>query len=1043
MKRRKSFRKIFSTIVVACFLFNLLLPSSVFAYTVGSEEKYEEQLAEGVKIQTVYQSTPEGPARIYVMTVDLANPYVKIDALVGSDNKLTDATAVSKMTSNAGAVAGINGDFFQMDEKAPLGVTVQGGELVSSPIQRRDMYGFGLTEDNYPFIDIFKFSGQVKAQNGNTFPLYGVNKPTYLAVYGSSPDIDKLNMYTPRWGAKSRGKLSDLKGITEVVVADNTVKQLRTDQPGVAIPQNGYVLAAHGKAATWVKTNLTVGSNVYASYQVAPYGEDKLAAAVGGQAMLVNYGQRSYFTQNITGKRPRTAMGYTQDRKTMFLVVVDGGNGYRGMTQEELADYMVSLGSWQAINLDGGGSSTMAARLLGENQVSLVNQPLYTYQRSLPVGVGVFSTAPAGAFMGLKIRGERYVMVGTSRTYTAKGYDEHYNPFNVDPNQITWSIEPELGTFNGSVLKTVYSGSAMIKATANGVTESFPMRILGAEDIGKVQIIPGAVQLNENTSTNLSVIVTEKHGSQFNLKASEVQWEITGDVGSVQGEQFVAGSQKGTGQLTAIVDGVRATVPVSVGAVEKPYTGLETFTNYKFNGYPAQVTGKFSGVTISEPVFRGAKAAKLEYDFSKTSETRAAYGRFGDGLTLPGHPLGLGLWVHGSQGNNHWLRAKLLDSDDNEVLVDLARNVDWQGWQHIVAKFPANLKYPLKLSSIYLVETDKAGLDKGAVYFDELALLMPVTTADLTTVPPTAKRVDLQVNPAGTTSGSLGDYLNVSLPAKTTAAQEVSLNEDLDLKVATPGYNPILPAITVASDKEAAKPYTLAFTCPTNVDTAKASLMRWDPAAQRWKHVPQKIDTSTKVITAKADAFGTYALMQDAQPEPKFNDISNSWAKDVILNMASKRAVSGFPGDKFLPQKGVTRAEFIVLLSNVFGWSAKNPNINFKDALPAWAKDSIAAAVERGVVAGYANGRFEPNKVITRGEMAVIINNCLKLPDSDKPSAYSDSKDIPAWAVQAIRNTKVSGILKGSNNEFRPKDTASRAEATAVLAKILDYYLSL
>lgn len=1048
MKRGNVIIKLGSLLLTMLLIFgSVMTPGSAFAYTVTSQSHSLEPIGEGVTIETYTQYTNEGVLKIYVTKVDLTNPYVVVDTLLGNEGKLTGATSVTKMVTDNGAIAGINGDFFQMNEKAPIGLTVKNGEIVSSPAQRTDMYGFGLTTEKMPSIKIFDFEGKVTAANGQTFPLFGVNKPTYLAANGISSDKDKLNLYTPLWGTKSRGKLAQFNETVEVVVENDQVKEIRTNLPGVTIPHNGYILSANGQAANWVKKNFAVGNVITVNYEILPDG-DKLQSAVGGQAMLVNYGERSWFSQNIKGKLARTAIGYTQDRKTLYMVVVEGGTNSRGMTQEELADFMVSLGCWQALNLDGGGSSTMSARLLGEESISLLNRPKQGSQRAVPTGIGIFSTAPAGDFAGLRVRGERFVLVGTSSTYSAKGYDEHYNPYKVDPNEINWTIDDGFGSFEGSTLRTHKSGKAQVIASYNGVSQPYDINILGASDIAKIEIKPANLELNVGDSVNLSLVVTAKNGIKFDVKASEIHWEVTDSVGEIQGDTFKAASVPGVGQLTAVIDGLQAIVPVSIGAVEKPYSGLEAFKGYAFSGYPAGVTGVFRAVTDNEPVFRGTGAAKLEYDLTKAGTTGAAYGRFGDGLTLPGRPLGIGLWVYGNGKDNHWLRAKIVDANGNEKLVDLEQSVNWQGWRKVSGKFPADLAYPVKLSSIYVVETDPAKLNKGSVIFDELTLMMPVTANDLKTGTPEPKVNEVIIQPHQATRGTLGEYLLVTVPAGGLVDERIRLAEEWVLDKATPGHQPILPAFYISGQNanadtvvELTEPATISFKYTGSTDVSKIRLKRWNPASQGWVTVPSRADATSKTITAKTKHLGLFAVMEDVKPITVFEDIGNSWAKNQINQMAAMRVVSGFPGNKFMPDKGVTRAEFVVLLANLFGWEAETPGIQFKDSIPAWAKKAIAAGVERGIVKGYADGTFQPGKKITRAEMAVIIDNCLQLPNSNVPSNYDDAGKIPSWAVQAIRDTKVANLLKGNNNKFRPQDTASRAEATTVLYNVLNYYI--
>lgn len=1040
--RGRRINKVTTWLLLAVFLM-ALLPAEGFAYNVNYEERIKEPVAEGVTVETINQWTPEGLVKVFVMTVDLTNPYVKVDTMVGTGGDLTRAQAVSRMAAENGAVAAINGDFFQMDEKAPIGLTVQAGEVVSSPAQRNDMYGFGLAAGNVPVVKVFKFEGAVTAPNGQAFQLFGVNKPTYLLGPGAESDVNHLNLYNSRWGDLSRGKLPGLTGVVEMVVENDIVRELRTDQAGVAIPANGYVLAGHGLAAKFITDNFKVGSPVQVTYGV---NGDELQAAVGGQAMLVNNGQRSWFTQNITGKRARTAIGASRDGKTLYLVVVEGGNGSRGMTQEELADFMVTQGVWQAVNLDGGGSSTIVARPLGDENIALLNKPVYTSERPVPTAVGIFSTAPRGALAGLKVTGEKNILVGTSRPITAKGYDEHYNPYRVNPDEINWTVEPAIGNIENGVFKAVYAGNAVITASFGGISETYPVHVLGSEDIARVEILPGNIELLPGEAANLSVRVVTKQNQTFMLQAGEVSWSASGDIGTVAGNKFVAGSRQAVGELTARVDGTTAKAPVSVGTAEKPFASLDSPPAYLFTGYPAGVTGSFRNAGLAEPTFRGGGAARLQYDFRNGAGTRAVYGKFGkEGLTLSGRPRGITMMVEGTGGNGHWLRGIVTDAAGAEKTVDFARNVDWQGWRQVTAVIPAGLKYPVQLSAVYLVEPDESKRDAGVIYFDQINLLQPVTAKDLTPAqPPAEAEESAGVTPSGSTEIKLGTGISVQVPAGAVEQKtNVTLREKWQLEQATPGHDPQFPVFSVTPADDAVTKFealVIIRAAVKNGDGRKARLMWWHAAAGTWIQVPARVEAAGTVM-GKFDRPGLYALMTDSRPEPAFNDLSGSWAKDVILDLAGRRVVSGYPDGRFQPGKGVTRAEFITMLAKALGWTAEGSAAGFRDEIPTWASGAVNAAVRKGIVKGYEDGTFRPNKTITRAEMAVMIDKALALPKSNKPSAYKDAGQIPAWAVQSIRNTKSAGLLTGSGGLFRPKDVANRAESTAVLDKLIDYYL--
>ena len=84
----------------------------------------------------------------------------------------------------------------------------------------------------------------------------------------------------------------------------------------------------------------------------------------------------SPFTHSIDGNHPRTAIGFSRNGEKIIAVAVDGRTqGSKGITQTQLAQLMVDLGAYHAINLDGGGSTTMLTRRPGDEVLTLANTP--------------------------------------------------------------------------------------------------------------------------------------------------------------------------------------------------------------------------------------------------------------------------------------------------------------------------------------------------------------------------------------------------------------------------------------------------------------------------------------------------------------------------------------------------------------------------------------------------------------------------------------------------------------------------------------------
>ncbi|KUK40928.1 MAG: putative membrane protein [Clostridia bacterium 62_21] len=548
----------------------LYFPAAAGAYTVTRETLLTEPVTRGVTLTSYLQETDEGPLKIYVLRVDLTDRYVRLDVLLGGDNEsFAETRTVREMAERAGAVAALNGDFFHLKEgRHPLGMVVRRGELLASPMQRTDYYSLALLRDGRPVIDLFGFTGEVAAPNGAVFPLSGINKPGYTALADGQSvpsDVDRLHLYTPAWGPLSRGASPDLPGVVEMVVADGRVQEIREDRPGVPIPENGYVLRAHGRAAAFVLQNFAAGDPVTLHYRVEPDGEEVLTA-LGGQALLVENGRRvAKFSQNIPGRAARSAAGITAAGNTMYLVAVEQSAGSRGMTQEELADFMVErLGVWRALNLDGGGSTSLVARPLGEFTPVPVNLPARGAERRVPNALGVFSTAPAGDLAGIVVRGPTEILAGVKTRYVARGYDGYYNPYRLDDGKVTWVVEQGDGDVENGVLTATKGGTLVLAARSGGVTGRLTIRALGYEDLASLEVAPAQITLAPGAKVNLEVHVRGKDGRRHPLDPQYVTWHIDPRIGTVQNGVFFAGAEAVAGRLVARFNRLEAEIPVEV-----------------------------------------------------------------------------------------------------------------------------------------------------------------------------------------------------------------------------------------------------------------------------------------------------------------------------------------------------------------------------------------------------------------------------------------------------------------------------------------------
>jgi uncharacterized protein YjdB len=104
------------------------------------------------------------------------------------------------------------------------------------------------------------------------------------------------------------------------------------------------------------------------------------------------------------------------------------------------------------------------------------------------------------------------------------------------------------------------------------------------------------------------------------------------------------------------------------------------------------------------------------------------------------------------------------------------------------------------------------------------------------------------------------------------------------------------------------------------------------------------------------------------------------WAKPFIKSAMESGVIKGYENNTFRPKNKLTRKEMAVLIINAFGYDIpQNPKINMKDAnkIPAWAKGHVAKAIELGIIKGYNDNTFGPDKTITRAEVAAMIARCI------------------------------------------------------------------
>ncbi|MGO4375336.1 S-layer homology domain-containing protein, partial [Paenibacillus sp. MCAF20] len=186
----------------------------------------------------------------------------------------------------------------------------------------------------------------------------------------------------------------------------------------------------------------------------------------------------------------------------------------------------------------------------------------------------------------------------------------------------------------------------------------------------------------------------------------------------------------------------------------------------------------------------------------------------------------------------------------------------------------------------------------------------------------------------------------------------------------------------------------------------------------------------------------TPELVLNVQTTGGFTDVNGHWAEAAILTALERGLVEGYSDGTFRPKKEVTRAEFTAMIVRALQLAPKSGDLTFadKEKIAPWAMPSVQAAADAKLITGYSDQTFRPNLVMTRAEMAVIVNRAFGKKSTTLPSSpFDDASAIPAWAKSSVNEVVSAGIMRGvGHNRFSPNTIVTRAEAITAIMKLLE-----
>jgi len=685
--------------------------TGVFAIEgIAYEKQNSETISSGVTHKHISRFSKEGWLNANVVYIDLDNPATKLDILQSSSGVATKETLSTMVNRNDNVVAAINADFFYLtNPDSPMGAMIKDGEMISSPICVYDFATLSINKNNEAFADYLQYEIYVTTDKGKSIPVTTINK--YTHEYQATMLIDS------NWGASTPGYNPKHYDMVEIVVVGDTVTEVRRKQPSTDIPENGYVLLASQDNAKVLYDNILVGDRLKVNTKVSHYELEDIKLAIGGGTVLVKDGQPFTFTQSILGNNPRTAVGITKDRKQLIMVTVDGRHSsFTGVNGKRLVDLMIELGSHEAILMDGGGSTTMMARGLGDFRAELVNYPSDGGERRIVNGLAVVSQGSQTELKGITAEiNEDRGFVGASREIMVKAFDTNNNPLLANQNELNFTVKRGEGLFEANRFTPTKAGETIIEVDYLGKKAEVKLQVL--EEVKLLQINPGSISLDHGGMITPKVTAIDKRGYSTVISTKDLIWKDENELGTFINGTYKAGEKSGTTTLTAKFGNQTATVSVVIESKKASLGGLDQY-NYKFIAHPAAVSGSISKDTNTKV---GQHSLKLEYDFTQTDATRAAYIEFESGnVILPSNTSRIGIWVYAFEDTSGWIRGNVRDAGGTRHTIDFKRGIDWTGWKYLESNLPQNISSPVELERIYVVETDSNNKISGKLLFDGL-----------------------------------------------------------------------------------------------------------------------------------------------------------------------------------------------------------------------------------------------------------------------------------------------------------------------------------
>jgi hypothetical protein len=636
------------------------------------------EVAPGVAYGDYEMLTADGPLSVHVVAIDLTEPTIRVGAMLAQDHLVSQGEPVSSMARRSGAVAGINGDYFDINQtNAPLNILVQNGRLERMPSQR-----WAIAFDATRTPRFAEFSLSPSAQIGTaSVPVRTLNE---------WPPGGRIVLMTPEFGV-----LRPASNITELqlepvsgdppfatyrvtAIADNAVTQ----------PAGYYLAIGPAAYGTFPLPNPGDAIAISANAGATLAG---VQTAIGGGPLLVKNGRWYADPDGPSGGEfaahvPASGVAATNDGRLLFFQI-DGRQPDLsiGVLQTQLAALMIAFGAQTGMQFDGGGSSTVVARLPGDPGASVLNSPSDGTERSVADGLFAYSDAPAGPAARVVAWPQSVAAFPGASVGVHLATVDRADHIISDPNVTHVIVKPgSLGSFASGQFKAgSRAGSGILRVRRGALQLDVP--IVVTTSIARTQILPLDPVVPAGGNVRLTIRAFDRAGFPIALPAS-LDWHAQN--GSIdKSGNFRAG--KNDAIVTLQLGRYVATQPVMVGEHDVPLSLASAVFATAPGGGPGQL--------VPDPDPTCKDCLILSYDFSGTE--RAAYANAS--IALPQRTLAISMEINGD-GNGEPLRIAVNNAINERFMYTIA-HIDWHGWRRVQFRFPPALPQPLTFKALYAI----------------------------------------------------------------------------------------------------------------------------------------------------------------------------------------------------------------------------------------------------------------------------------------------------------------------------------------------------